>query len=137
MKALALAAAAALLSLPAMAQPVQQLRIYEIFDGNKQAFHERFRDHAQRIMARHGFRILSMWETRRADRTEFVYLLDWKDEATMKAAWATFMADPEWAEIKRLTGAQHGKMVGEIQDRTLRLTAYSQPLPALTSPPAR
>ena len=76
-------------------------------------------------MARHGFRVVSMWETRHADRTEFAYLLDWKDEATMKAAWAAFMADPEWSEIKRVTGAQHGRMVGEIQDRTLRLTAYS------------
>lgn len=132
MKPLVLAAAAALFALPAAAQPVQQLRIYGIFDGNKQAFHERFRDHGQRIMARHGFRVVSMWETRHADRTEFAYLLDWKDEATMKAAWAAFMADPEWAEIKRVTGARHGRMVGEIQDRTLRLTDYS-PTP-LTSP---
>ena len=122
MRPLAFAAIAASFALPAQAQPVQQLRIYEIFDSNKQAFHERFRDHAQRIMARHGFRIVSMWETRRGDRTEFAYLLDWKDEATKKAAWAAFMADPEWAEIKRVTGARHGKMVGEIQDRTLRLT---------------
>jgi hypothetical protein len=135
MKPLILAAAATLFALPAAAQPVQQLRIYEIFDGNKQAFHERFRDHGQRIMARHGFRVVSMWETRHADRTEFAYLLDWKDEATMKAAWAAFMADPEWTEIKRVTGAKHGKMVGEIQDRTLRLTAYS-PRP-VASPPVR
>ena len=135
MRPLAFAAVAALFALPAQAQPVQQLRIYEIFDGNKQAFHDRFRDHAQRVMARHGFRIVAMWESRLEGKTEFVYLLDWKDEAAMKAAWASFMADPEWAEIKRVTGAQHGRMVGAIQDRTLRLTDYS---PAgLTSPPAR
>ena len=137
MRPLAFAAIAAFFALPAQAQPVQQLRIYEIFDSNKQAFHERFRDHAQRIMARHGFRIVSMWETRRGDRTEFAYLLDWKDEATKKAAWAAFMADPEWAEIKRVTGARHGKMVGEIQDRTLRLTEYSPPVTTLTGPRAR
>ena len=137
MKSLALAAAAALIALPAGAQPVQQLRVYEIFDGNKEAFHERFRDHAQRIMARHGFRIVSMWETRHAGRAEFVYLLDWKDEATMKAAWTAFMADAEWAEIKRVTGAKHGKLVGEIQDRTLRLTTYSPPAPTVTRSPAR
>ena len=63
--------------------------------------------------------------------------LDWKDEATKKAAWAAFMADPEWAEIKRVTGARHGKMVGEIQDRTLRLTEYSPPVTTLTGPRAR
>lgn len=30
---------------------LHQLRIYEIFDGNKKLFHDRFRDHAMRIMA--------------------------------------------------------------------------------------
>lgn len=130
----ATAAAAALAGLPAQAQPIQQLRVYEIFENNKAAFHERFRDHAQRIMARHGFRIVAMWETRHDGKTEFVYLLDWKDEAAMKAAWASFMADPEWAEIKRVTAAKHGKLVGGIKDRTLRLTDYS---PTLTSAPAR
>ena len=106
-------------------QGVQQLRIYEIFEGNKGAFHDRFRDHAQRIMKRHGFDIIAMWETGNGGRTEFAYLLDWQDEATMKERWAQFMADEEWARIKKETGAVHGRFVGEIQDRTLRRTAYS------------
>lgn len=29
----------------------------------------------------------------RTGRLEFVYLFDWPDEATMRAAWAGFMAD--------------------------------------------
>jgi len=135
MKILALAALAAALAWPAAAEPIHQLRIYEIFDGNKQAFHDRFRDHGARIMARHGFKVLSMWETQFEGKTEFVYLLEWQDEPAMKAAWAAFMADPEWSEIKRVTGAANGRLVGAIQDRTLRLTPYS---PAgLTSPPGR
>lgn len=121
----ALVAAALATATPALAEPVQQLRVYEIFERNKAAFHERFRDHALRIMDRHGFRIVSMWEAKSPTRTEFVYLLEWPDETTMKSAWAAFMADPEWAEIKRQTGARHGQMVGEIEDRTLRLTSYS------------
>src|SRR5882724_709101 len=31
---------------------IHELRIYEIFDANKKAFHDRFRDHAMRIMAK-------------------------------------------------------------------------------------
>ena len=73
---------------PAMANseektPIHQLRIYEIFEGNKQAFHDRFRDHAMRIMAKYDFKIVAIWETRRGDRTEFVYLLEWPDKETM------------------------------------------------------
>jgi NIPSNAP protein len=105
---------------------IQQLRIYEIFENNKAAFHARFRDHAARIMkSRYGFRIVAMWETRFGDRTEFVYLLEWPDEATKTAAWSAFMADTEWAEIKRVTSAEHGVMVGQIEDRVLKQTDYS------------
>src|SRR5262245_12626093 len=105
---------------------IQQLRIYEIFENNKAAFHARFRDHAARIMrSRYGFRIVAMWETKLPDRTEFAYLLEWPDEAAKTAAWAAFMADTEWSEIKRVTSAEHGVMVGQIEDRLLQPLDYS------------
>ncbi|MCA1662309.1 MAG: NIPSNAP family protein [Novosphingobium sp.] len=104
---------------------IQQLRIYEIFDGNKTAFHNRFRDHALRIMKRHRFDIISIWETRHDGKTEFAYLLQWPDETTMKTQWAAFMADEEWSRIKRETGAVNGRMVGGIEDRQLARMPYS------------
>lgn len=107
---------------------IHQLRIYEIFPHNKPAFHARFRDHAARIMTRYGFDIAAMWESAGADRIEFIYILRWPDEDTMAGSWAAFMADEEWAEIKRRTSAEHGNLVGAIEDRVLRLTDYS-PLP--------
>ena len=104
---------------------IHQLRIYEIFENNKAAFHARFRDHAARIMENYGFHIVALWEARNDNRTEFVYLLQWPDEATMTERWARFMADREWAEIKETTAAEHGRLVGDIQSRVLRLTGYS------------
>ena len=104
---------------------IQQLRIYEIFERNKAAFHARFRDHARRIMKSHGFDIVAMWEAQRPERTEFVYVLQWPDDATMKTRWAEFMADAEWSRIKRETAAAHGQLVGEIQERVLKRTDYS------------
>ena len=107
------------------ADPIHQLRIYEIFDSNKQAFHDRFRDHAARIMKKYDFNIVAQWEAKNGERTEFVYLLEWPNEPTMKDRWAKFMADKEWADIKKVTAAKHGQLVGDIQDRTLRVTTYS------------
>ena len=43
----------------------------------------------------------------------------------MTAAWSAFMQDKEWAEIKRITSAEHGLLVGRIEDRSLTLTDYS------------
>jgi heme-degrading monooxygenase HmoA len=104
---------------------IHQLRIYEIFDGNRAAFHDRFREHAMRIMRKYGFKFVAMWESKTERRTEFVYLLSWPDVATKEAAWSEFKADQEWKDIKRVTAAAHGDLVGEIEDRVLTPTAYS------------
>jgi hypothetical protein len=104
---------------------IHQLRIYEIFDGNKKAFHDRFRDHAMRIMAKYDFKIVATWESKKDNRTEFVYLLEWPDRETMADRWEKFLRDQEWIRIKKETGEMHGPLVGEIQDRTLYLTDYS------------
>lgn len=98
---------------------IHQLRIYEIFEHNKAAFHARFRDHAARIMRQYGFSIVGMWEASAEQRTEFVYLLEWPDQAVLAAAWAAFRADEEWQAIKRATSAEHGDLVGAIEDRVL------------------
>jgi len=104
---------------------IHQLRIYEIFEDTKAAFHVRFRDHAARLMRRHGFDIRAMWEARTDVRTEFVYLLAWPDEATLRARWSAFMADEEWSRIKRETGAAAGPLVGAIEDRVLVPVDYT------------
>jgi NIPSNAP protein len=114
-----------LLPLASFADVVRQLRIYEIFDNNKQAFHDRFRDHAMRIMAKYDFKIVATWESKKDNRTEFVYLLEWPDRETMADRWEKFLRDHEWIKIKKETGEMYGPLVGEVQDRTLSLTDYS------------
>ena len=104
---------------------IHQLRIYEIFDNNKKAFHDRFRDHAMRIMGKYDFKIVATWESKKDNRTEFVYLLEWPDTETMTDRWKKFLQDQEWIKIKKETGEVNGPIVGEIQDRTLYLTDYS------------
>jgi NIPSNAP len=104
---------------------IHQLRIYEIFDSNKKAFHDRFRDYAMRIMAKYDFKIVATWESKKDNRTEFVYLLEWPDRETMADCWEKFLRDQEWINIKKETGEMYGPLVGEIQDRTLYPTDYS------------
>jgi hypothetical protein len=72
---------------------IHQLRIYEIFDSNKKAFHDRFRDHAMRIMAKYDFRIIATWESKKDNRTEFIYLVEWPDKETMTDLWEKFLRD--------------------------------------------
>lgn len=109
-------------------QPIHQLRVYELIEGKEPAFHARFRDHAARIMRRHDFKILAMWEARSGPRIEFIYLLEWPNREVMAQRWAGFMADKEWADIKARHRAEHGPVMGAIQDRTLIPTPYSPAL---------
>jgi hypothetical protein len=96
---------------------ILQMRTYELFDDTREAFHARFRDHAVRIFERHGFSFVAGWERRHEGRLQFVYVLKWLDEDTMQRCWAAFMADDEWAEIKRRSAASAaGPLVGEIDD---------------------
>jgi hypothetical protein len=118
------ASSSALSSVEERSTVIHQLRLYEIFEGNKVAFHARFRDHAVRIMRRHDFEILAIWETRNGDKTKLVYLLEWPDEQTMAERWKRFMADQEWSEIKKATAAEHGKLVGAIESYVLNPTDY-------------
>src|SRR5690606_2956971 len=104
---------------------LQQLRIYEINRDNRGPFHDRFRDHALRIMQRHGFTVLDMWESDTGDRLQFVYLLSWPDEATMEARWEAFLADGEWIAIKRRTAAESGQLVREANGQPLARLSYS------------
>jgi NIPSNAP len=103
---------------------IRQLRIYEIFEETKAAFHERFRDHAARLMAKYDFRFVAAWESTTEGRVEFVYVLEWPDETTMVDRWAAFRADEEWAAVKQETNARHGPLVGEIEDRVLEPVPY-------------
>jgi len=121
---LALAAATLVVAVPAQAD-VQQLRIYQVPAENEDVFHERFREKAWPIMKSYGFDIRAMWKSGHEGQTEFVYLLNWPDRETMQTQWEAFMADEDWADIKRETGAQHGTFVLSIEDRILDPTPYS------------
>ena len=107
--------------------PIHQLRVYEMVDRQKPAFHARFRDHALRIMRRHGFDVIATWETSSDGKAEFAYLLQWPDRAAMQRGWEAFLADEEWIRIKQESRRTlDGPIMGEIlQDKVLAPTTWS------------
>ena len=99
---------------------IHQLRIYRINPGLKTEFDARFRDHALRIMRSYDFKVVDMWYSEFEGNTEFVYLLQWTDEATMRTQWAAFMADAEWEDIKKQSRETYGEMVlAKVRDQLL------------------
>jgi len=108
---------------------INQLRFYRIDPALKDAFLTRFHDHAARLMRdRYGFDIVAMWLTDEIDQLRFAYLLSWPDRAAMTAGWAAFMADEEWAEIKRRSRGPGGEPVLGVEDILLEAVDFSAPL---------
>jgi len=104
---------------------LQQLRIYEINRKTRDPFHERFRDHALRIMKKHGFNVIDLWESDTGEKLQLIYVLDWPDKDTMESAWKAFLADAEWIEIKKRSAERHGQLVHEAKGQSLERLAYS------------
>jgi len=104
---------------------IHQLRIYRIDPSLKTEFDTRFRDHASRIMKSHGFKIVAMWYSEFEDSMEFVYILKWPDETTMRTQWDVFMADAEWEGIKKQSREAYGEMVlAKVRDQVLEDTEW-------------
>ena len=110
---------------PGNGSELHQLRIYEINRSNKDAFHQRFQDHALRIMKRHDFNVVDMWESDTGQKVEFVYLLAWSSKAIMDTRWKAFLADHEWIEIKKQTAEESGELVREVNGQPLIRVSYS------------
>ena len=104
---------------------IHQLRIYELNPGNRANFHRRFQEHALPIMQRYGFDVVDMWESDTGTKLQFVYVLAWPDKETMESRWKSFLADPEWIEIKRRSAAEHGELVRQADGQPLVRVSYS------------
>ncbi len=76
-------------------------------------------------MRHYGFQVVAMWESSLPAGPRFVRVPDWPDMETKEREWNRFLADEEWKEIKRITSAEHGDLVGEVQDHLLVPTPYS------------
>ncbi len=111
--------------------PIQQLRIYEVNRDNRDNFHQRFQDHALRIMKRHGFNVVDMWESDTGARLQFIYILAWPSQAEMDSRWKAFLADQEWIDIKKRSAAEHGELVKSAEGQPLVRVSYG---PACKAP---
>lgn len=103
---------------------IYELRIYDIIPDRREALYGRFRHGALRLLAKHGFRVVDMWEPTDA-REKLFYLLAWKDANEREAVWSAFRKDPAWQKLK--TGSEaHGPMVTRMEYYLLRSLPFAK-----------
>lgn len=105
---------------------IYEQRTYEIPNNTRKAFHERFENHAIRIMANYGFRVIGCWDEIIGDMQNFTYILAWDDMNTRMEAWSKFNNDQEWTLIKKESAEKYGELVRKTSNKILQPTKYSQ-----------
>ncbi|PYQ06185.1 MAG: NIPSNAP family protein [Acidobacteria bacterium] len=104
-----------------------ELRTYTAAPGKLEALHARFRNHTNRLFAKHGMKIVGFWvpidKDKGADNT-LVYLLRYPDRAAREKAWEDFRKDPEWIAARDASEAS-GKLVDKVDSVMLTATDYS------------
>jgi len=104
-----------------------ELRTYTAAPGKLETLHARFRNHTNRLFAKHGMKIVGFWvpsdKDKGADNT-LVYLLRYPNRPAREKAWEDFRKDPEWIAARDASEAS-GKIVDNVVSVMLTATDYS------------
>ena len=105
---------------------VYEMRTYTATEGKLDAVNARFRDHTQRIFARHNMKSVGYWTPLEGPTagTTLVYIIEHPSREEARKNWAAFSADPEWQKAKAESEAA-GRIVAKAESVFLVPTDYS------------
>jgi|SRR5579862_5072016 len=123
-------------TLPAKADPapsasaVYELRIYHAAPGKLNDLLARFREHTDKIFARHGMKSVAYWAPLdEPDRSNMlIYILEHPSREAATANWKSFQDDPEWKSVRDKSEA-NGPLVEKVDSTYMALTDFSARLP--------
>lgn len=105
---------------------VFEMRTYTAADGKFANVNARFRDHTERIFAKHNMKSVGYWtplEGPTAGNT-LIYILEHASREDARKNWAAFGADPEWQKAKAESEVG-GRIVAKAESIFLTPTDYS------------
>ena len=105
---------------------VFELRTYTAPAGKLGDLHARFRNHTQRIFARHGMTSVGYWrpaDSPLADNT-LIYIITHTSREAAKANWDAFRADPEWVKVAA-DSQVNGRIVEKVESVFMTAADYS------------
>lgn len=79
---------------------IYQLRIFKDHPGRVQAHLDRFRDHTNELLEKHGAKMVGCWRALdEGHKDEVVYLVAYESVESMEAGQRAFNTDPEQARM--------------------------------------
>src|SRR5436309_1190173 len=73
-------------------QHVYELRVYHVLPGRMDALKARFRDHTNKLLEKHGMKLIGFWTPTKAEDAErqLIYIVEHPSEEAAKKNWAAF-----------------------------------------------
>jgi hypothetical protein len=105
---------------------VYELRIYHVVPGKLDNLVARFRDHTDKLFAKHEMKSVAYWTAldEPVKSSTFFYILEHPSREAATANWKAFQDDPEWKAVKAKS-EENGKLVEKIDATFLTLTDFS------------
>jgi hypothetical protein len=106
---------------------VYELRIYHALPGKLDTLIARFRDHTDKLFAKHGLKSVAYWTAldEPVKSSTFFYILEHSSREAATANWKSFQDDPEWKTVKAKS-EENGKLVEKIDSTFLALADFSR-----------
>ena len=106
---------------------VYELRIYHAAPGKLDTLIARFRDHTDKLFAKHGIKSVAYWTAldEPVKSSTLFYVLEHPSREAATANWKVFQDDPEWKTVKAKS-EESGKLVEKIDSTFLTLTDFSR-----------
>ena len=107
-------------------ETVYELRIYHAAPGKLDELLARFRDHTDKLFARHGMKSVAYWtpvdEPQKGNT--LIYILQHPSREAATANWKAFQDDPEWKSVKAKS-EENGKLAEKIDSTFMSVTDFS------------
>lgn len=88
------------------ADPIYELRFYNVEKGRDADMKDRVKNDWPEIFQRHKIKPIGCWSAVAADSLpKFVYIMPWESMAQRNQHWAGFYSDPQWHEVRERTNA--------------------------------
>jgi NIPSNAP len=107
-------------------ETVYELRIYHAAPGKLDALLARFRDHTDKLFARHGMKSVAYWtpvdEPQKGNT--LIYILQHPSRTAATENWKAFQDDPEWKSVKAKS-EENGTLAEKVDSTYMSLTDFS------------
>lgn len=108
-------------------QRLFELRTYTCLPDRYPNIVARFKDHTRKLLKDAGMTNIAYWNTleKEGEQSKLVYIVAHKDEASAKASWETFRADPKWLAAKSAS-EESGKIVDNVKSVYMTPLSFSK-----------